>query len=556
MGRRGPGAGRLIDARKRFAGDDRIDDMFNTASLSTAEPWEKPGLTRAERVVAFLETLPVTSGILAGERFGVRPWQRQIIEDLYAEGEDGRRIVREAVITLPRGNGKTGLLAGLALAHLCGPEAESRGQCFSAASDRDQAALLFNEMEAMIHETPALARRVNIQRFAKKIEDIPTGSVYAALSADARKAHGLNVSFYCYDELAQAPNRQLLDYLRTGTGKRHEALGIVISTQASDPLHVMSELVDYGRQVQDGVIEDHRFLPVIYAAPEDADPWDEAVWHACNPALGDFRSLDEMRRAADMARRIPAQEAAFRALYLNQRIDAESRFIRALEWEACGAPVEWNDLVGRPCWGGLDLSQSRDLTALVLVFPDDEGGIDVLPFFWCPEDAMAERAETDRVPYPVWAAQGHIEPTPGATVDYRPVIARIAEACATFDVQGIAYDRWRIEDLRRQLGDEGIDDRLAEFGQGFKDMGPAVDALERAIADKRLRHGGHPILRWNAANAVVELDPAGNRKLSKKRSREKIDGLVALAMALGVMEKIEPKAQPWALENGPMFLDL
>ena len=169
---------------------------------------------------------------------------------------------------------------------------------------------------------------------------------------------------------------------------------------------------------------------------------------------------------------------------------------------------------------------------------------------------MAERAETDRVPYPVWAAQGHIEPTPGATVDYRPVIARIAEACATFDVQGIAYDRWRIEDLRRQLGDEGIDDRLAEFGQGFKDMGPAVDALERAIADKRLRHGGHPILRWNAANAVVELDPAGNRKLSKKRSREKIDGLVALAMALGVMEKIEPKAQPWALENGPMFLDL
>lgn len=556
MGKRGPGAGKLIDARQAFKRDGADEDLFALQSRSTAQPWERPGLSRAARVIAFLECLPVTSGMLAGEPFEVRPWQREIIEAMYAEGEDGRRKVREAVITLPRKNGKTGLLAGLCLAHLCGPEAEARGQCYSAASDRDQAALLFNEMEAIILQTPALAQRTNIQRFAKKIEDIPTGSTYAALSADARKAHGLSVSFFCYDELAQAPNRNLLDYLRTGTGGRNEALGVVISTQSADPLHVMSELVDYGRQVQEGVIEDPTFLPVIYAAPDDADPWDEATWFACNPALGDFRSLDEMRQMAQRARRLPTQEAAFRALYLNQRVDGEVRFIRALEWEACGEPVEWNDLVGRPCWGGLDLSQSRDLTALVLVFPDGEGGVDVLPFFWCPEEALAERAEVDRVPYPVWAAQGLIQPTPGATIDLRAVIHQLAEVIATFDVKAIAYDRWRIEDLRRLLSDEGIEDRLTEFGQGFRSMAPAVDALERAIADKRIRHAGHPILRWNAANAVVELDPAGNRKLSKKRSREKIDGLVALAMALGVMEKVEPKAEPWSLANGPIFIDM
>ncbi|MGG7565988.1 terminase large subunit [Rhodovulum sp. DZ06] len=562
MGQRGPGADRLKRARRSFAGDgadaDQPIDLFAFHQRARREPWDDPELSRAGRVIAFLECLPVTTGLLAGEPFSVRAWQREIIEDLYATDDQGGRPVRQSVITLPRGNGKTGLAAGLCLAHLCGPEAEARGQCFSAASDKDQAGIIFREMEAMILQTPFLAQRLNIKRHEKRIEDMPTGSTYTALSADARKAHGLNVSFFIYDEIAQAPNRNLYDYLVTGMGKRKEPLGIVISTQSSNPLHVMSELVDYGEQVRDGVIEDPTFLPVIYAAPADADVWDEATWYACNPALGDFRSLEEMQQTAARARRIPTLEAAFRNLYLNQRIDPDERFITVAEWDRGAEAPDLARLAGRKCFGGLDLGSTRDLTALVLVFPPEREGepTDVLAWFWCPAEALAEREERDRVPYLTWASQGLIEPTPGAATDYTYVVHRLGELAATYDIEAVAYDRWRIEELKRILADEGVEVPLVQFGQGFKDMAPAIDSLERAIADGKLRHGAHPILKWNATNAVVVSDPAGNRKLDKVKSRERIDGVIALVMALGAMAKDAPDASPWCLSNGPLFLEL
>ena len=367
----------------------------------------------------------------------------------------------------------------MALCHLLGPESEPRGQCFSAASDRKQAALVFNELEAIILNVPAFASRVNVQRFHKQIEVLAgagNGSTYEALSADARKAHGLNVSFAIYDELAQAPNRHLYDNLVTGTGGRAEPLVIVISTQSADPLHIMSELVDYEIQVRDGVIDDPAFHATIYTAPEDADPWDEATWHACNPALGDFRSLAEMRSAAAMAQRLPARESAFRNLYLNQRVESEERFINAAEWEACAGPVDIAALAGRECFGGLDLGSVRDLTSLVLVFPDDAGGFDVLPFFWCPGDNIGAREDADKVPYQTWARQGLIEPTPGGSINSAFVVQRIGELAQQFDIRSVAYDRWRIEDLKRQLADENIEVPLVEWGQGFKDMarGPRV----------------------------------------------------------------------------------
>lgn len=557
MGRRGPGA---IPAPKN-QGEDNVLTLFegrieDRAPAVPVRRWrEDPDLSRAERVIAFLEDLPITSGAHAGRKMALRPWQRDIIEQIYATDAGNKRQVRTAVVSMPRKNGKTALAAGLALAHLIGPEAEPRGQVYSAAVDRDQSALIFNEMVAMIKADPEYQRRVNIQAFAKRIEDYETGSTYSALSSDARKGHGLNASFVIYDELAQARDRKLYESLATSMGARAEPLMIVISTQAADDQHFLSELIDYGVKVRDGLTEDPTFHLTLYTAPEDADPWDEKTWHACNPALGDFRSLEEFQTFAERASRVPSLEQTFRNLYLNQRVEAESRFINRAEWQACSEAPDVRSLRGKPCFGGLDLGATRDLTALVLVFPDDKGGFDVLPYFWCPRDLLREKEDAERVPYFTWANKGFIEATPGKSTDYGYVVHRIAELAAEFDIKTIAYDRWRIEILRRQMDAEGVNVRLSEFGQGFKDMSPAVDALETAIIDGKLRHGGHPILTWNASNAVVDSDPAGNRKLSKDKSREKIDGLVALAMAIGLSRRDQgERRSPTCLTDGPIIL--
>jgi len=493
-------------------------------------PWEKKGLSRIARVISFIETLPVTAGAHAGRKFILRPWQKAIVRGIYAGGKAGRKV-RTTLITLPRKNGKTALAAGLALCHLLGPESEKRGQVFSAAADREQAAIIFREMEAIILGVPWMEARCNIQRFAKVIEDQETGSTYKALSSDAKTKHGLSASFVVYDELAQAPNRELYDVLATSTAARKEPLMVVISTQSSDPNHVMSELVEYGRKVLDGVVADETFLPVIYEAPPDADVWDEKIWHECNPALGDFRSLEEMKQFAAQAKRIPAREAVFRNLYLNQPVDPEQRFIASADWDACAGQVELEPLRGQRCWGGLDLSSTQDLTALVLYFPDSGA---VLCWFWAPGDALRDKEHKDKAPYPLWHRQGSLEAFPGRAIDKTSIVRRLAEIASEYDLQGIAYDRWRMADLKKSLADEGIELPMADWGQGYKDMGPAVDELERLILDAKLRHGGHPVLTWCCSNAIVTVDPAGARKIDKGKSIDRVDGMVALAMAVGL----------------------
>jgi phage terminase large subunit-like protein len=285
--------------------------------------------------VRFIEALKITSGIFAGQQFKLRPWQREIIEAIYATDADGRRIKRQVLLTIPRKNGKTQLAAALALCHLIGPEAEPRGQVYSAASDRKQAALILRELVAFVRADSRLAERIIIREHSKTLEDVETGSTYEALSSDAKKAHGLNVSFAVLDELAQWPRRDLYDALTTGGAARKEPLFVTISTQSHDKNHIMSELVQYGRRVLSGEIDDPTFLPVIYTAPDDSDPWAEVTWRACNPALGDFRSLEEMRTAADQAKALPAREPSFRLLYLNQAVDASARFLNARDWRAC-----------------------------------------------------------------------------------------------------------------------------------------------------------------------------------------------------------------------------
>lgn len=534
MGLRGPGAKPM-----------RKPALVASGEVATALPWEKRGLSRVGRVVAFLETLPVTSGTLAGKPFKVRPWQRAFLKAVYATDKAGGRPIRTAVLSMGRKNGKSGIAAGLALCHLAGPEAEARGQVYSAANDRAQAALIYAEMAAIIERVPFLDERLSLRRHAKEIENMVDGSVYAALSADVPGKHGLSPSFVVYDELGQAPKRDLFDALDTAMGARADPLMLVISTQAADDIAPMSELIDYGGRVNRGEIIDTSFHLTLYAAPDDADPWSPATWKLANPALGDFRSLSDVQRQAAQAQRIPTKEAAFKNLILNMRVAAETRFLPVSEWKACGGPVDLKSLAGRSCWGGLDLAATRDLTALVLVFPRDGGLVDVLAHFFLPDEGLRDREDRDRVPYTVWRDQGFLTTTPGATTDPRFIAAHIAELASLYRIEALAYDRWRIELMRMALADEGVAElNLVEHGQGWKDMGPAVDALERAVAERRLRHGMNPILTWCVSNAVAVRDPAGNAKLDKSKSTGRIDGAVAACMAMHAME-MQPAIPEW-----------
>jgi len=520
-------------------GQRPVADLFNLNPLSSEpHPWTRPDMSRAERVIAFVESLPITKGYGAGEPVALLPFQREWLEAVYATDAEGNRRVRTGLLSVARGQGKTVLAAMLCLAHLVGPECEQRGECYSAAATRDQSALIFAEMEAIIAETPWIAARVNVQRFHKVIEDSITGSKYRALASDGASVHGLASSFVICDELAQWKGRELFDVLRTSMGKRREPLMLTIGTQSPYAENIMSELVDYAGRIESGEIEDPSFHGAIYAADEDAALDDPAAWAAANPALGVFVNEQTIGEEAQRAIRMPTFEPAFRNLHLNQRVDAEPKAINPAEWNACGESVDPAALRGRPCYAGLDLSSVRDLSALVLYFPEDDGA--VLPYFWCPKAGLALKEEQDRVPYRTWASQGYIEPTPGAAIDKAYIASRLAMVCQLFDVRAIAYDRWGMAELRAILDREGISELpLKDWGQGFASMGPAVNAFETALIERRLRHGMHPVLRWNASNLIFDTDPAGGRKPSKSRSIDRIDGMAALIMACGLAAKDE-----------------
>lgn len=514
------------------------------------EPWKKPGLSRADRVIAFCESLQITQGMHAGRRVKLRDWQKVWIRRIYKQDRFRNRPVRTAVKSVGRKNGKTFIAASLSLCHLVGPEAEARGEVYSCANDKKQAAKLFEEMVAMLKVNPELRRRVNIVRFHKSIEVLEgdgAGSIYYALSADAETKHGLSPSFVVYDELGQAKKRDLYDAMDSAMGARVNPLMLVISTQAADDNAPMSELIDYGLRVRAGEVEDPSFDLEFWTAPADADPWIEATWKLANPALGDFRSIEDVRRLARQAREQRSKEPAFRNLILNQRVAAHARFLSRAEWKACEQPFHLADFEGAECVGGLDLSAVRDLTCLVLLFERD-GLVWCWPIFFMPADAVRDRAEADNMPYDRWVSDGHIVAIPGATNDPAAIAKHLGELTQRFRIKRIRYDRWKMNDLVRELdkadiacaSDVGMSEAeqaryggvlLVRHGQGFQDMGPAVDELESLVANQKLRHPGNPALTMCAANAITVRDPADNRKLDKAKSTGRIDGLVALAMA-------------------------
>ena len=482
-----------------------------------------------ERVVRFINNLTHTKGEWARQPFALRPWQQAIIRDLFGSvREDGRRRYRTCYVEIPRKNGKIELAAAIALYMLIG-DGEPGAEVYSAAVDRDQASLVFGVAAEMVRNDPELLAVCEVVDSRKTIVHRPSGSFYRAIPAEAAGRHGYNASGVIYDELHAAPNRDLYDVLTTSTGARRQPLVFVITTAGWDRNSICWELHDYALKVRDGIIADDSFLPVLYAAPAEADWLDEDVWQAANPALGDFRSLEEMQIAARRAREVPGQQNAFRRLYLCQWTEQADRWLDMTVWDENGADPA--DLRGRACFAGLDLSTTTDISALELFFPDADGGGDVLSFFWVPDENIRRRSLRDRVPYDHWARDGLIASTEGNVVDYDVIRRDINELASVYQMHEIAIDRWNSTQLQTQLMGDGF--TVVPFGQGFASMTAPTKELERLVLERKLRHGGNPVLRWMASNVAVRQDPAGNLKIDKAKSTERVDGMVALAMAVG-----------------------
>lgn len=503
-------------------------DPYRPSTLgSLFDPPPPPGESLADRKVAWINRLTHTKGTFAGQPFHLRGWQERIIRQLFEVNAGGRRRYRTMLLMLPRKNGKSEICAALALDGLLNDD-ERGAEVYSAAADRDQASIVFNVAAAMIRNDQELSRQCDIHESHKRILHRKSGSVYRAISAESYSKHGFNASRIVYDELHAAPSRDLWDVLVSSVGARDQPLMIAISTAGYDRHSILWEIYQHAKKVAENPALDPSFLPIIYEAPPEADWTDEDVWTTCNPALGDFRSLEEMRIAAARAAQIPAQQNSFRRLYLNQWTESATRWLSLEAWDACQG--EQAPLEHQTCYVGVDLSTTTDLTALVGVFPIAGGGYDVKAEFFCPEARLKERVTRDRVPYDEWARTGWLTVTPGEVVDYQAVRRRLLAWHTAYDLREIAYDPWNATMLITQLGEEdGL--TCVPCRQGFASLSAPSKTLEAAILARTLRHDGNPIMRWMISNVSIESDPAGNIKPSKAKSTERIDGVVALVMA-------------------------
>lgn len=393
----------------------------------------------------------------------------------------------------------------------------------------------------MVRLNDELMKLVRIVPSQKMLIGLLMNVEYKAISAEAGTAHGLSMSLAILDEVGQVrgPVDPFIEAIETAQGAHENPLLIAISTQAATDGDLFSIWLDDAANADDPRIVSH-----LYSAPKDCEIMDRSAWRKANPAIGKFRSMTDLEDFAVQADRLPAKANSFRWLYLNQRIEAQSPFLSRAEWEQNAAKPDI--LPGDTCFAGLDLSQSRDLTALVLVFPKDDK-FHIVPYLWLPADGLRDRAREAKIPWDLWAKDGHLLTIPGPVIVPEVIAQTVAEIAEKYDLVHLAYDRWRINDFQRELDKIGAVVPMKSFGQGFKDMAPAVDKIEQLVAEKKLCHGSHPVLNMCAAGAVVQSDPAGNRKLNKSKSYSKIDGLVALAMALGAMsqEETQPSVSPW-----------
>tara|TARA_R110000782_G_scaffold47256_1_gene104015 strand:+ start:451 stop:1980 length:1530 start_codon:yes stop_codon:yes gene_type:complete len=500
--------------------------------------------SRGERVLDFIQQFCVVpEGDKVGQPVILAPFQIDFILEIY----DNKAVTDTAILSIARKNAKTGTIAFILLAHLVGPESVQNSRIISGAMSREQAAEVYNLASKCVLISPKLSSIVKIIPSSKKLIGLPMNVEYQAISAEGKTAHGKSPILAILDEVGQVrgPRSDFIDAITTAQGAYENPLLIYISTQAATDADLFSVLIDDAKNNKHPKTVCH-----VYDADSDADLLDERQWKKANPAMGLFRSHADMKKQAEKADRMPSFENTFRNLNLNQRVSIVSPFISSNVWEECGEAAR--PIQGAKVYGGLDLSMRTDLTALVLIGEDEEGNFDVWPFFWTPEIGLRERSARDRQPYDLWVKQGFLRTTPSATVDYEFVAHEIGEISKECEIVGIAYDRWRIDLLKKEFNDIGLELPLIEFGQGFKDMSPALDSLEALFLNSALRHGMHPVLTMCAANAVITKDPAGNRKLDKSKATGRIDGMVSLAMAIGATEKATDKqedASPWEDPN-------
>ena len=488
---------------------------------------------KADRAVTFIENLCHTKGKWAGTRFWLLPWQEQLIRDIFGIVKpDGNRQFRTAFVEICKKVGKSELAAAIAL-YLLYADNEPSAEVYGAAADRQQASIVFDVAKQMVEMSPALMKRSKLMAATKRIVNYGNAGYYQVLSAEVGGKHGFSVSGLVFDEIHTQPNRQLYDVLTKGSSDaRQNPLHFIITTAGNDRHSIAYELHTKAVDILEGRRVDPTFYPVVYGLKDDEDWEDEANWYKVNPSLGYTVDIERLRDAYREAKQNPADEVTFKWLRLNMWVSSTTAWIPDAIFMKGSDPIDMRLLEGRDCYAGLDLSSTGDITALVLIFPPrdvDEKYI-LLPFFWVPEETIPQRVKANSVPYDVWEKQGHLLATEGNVIHYDFIEKFICDLAEKYHILEIAVDRWNATHMIQNLEDAGF--TMVPFGQGFASMSTPTKEFYRLLMEGQIVHAGHPVLRWMAGNVVIETDAAENIKVTKAKSKEKIDGIVASIMAL------------------------
>jgi phage terminase large subunit-like protein len=480
------------------------------------------------KVIEFLERYALTpEGKDVGKPLKLEKFQKDFITQIY----DNKKGTRRAILSLARKNGKTALIAGILMAHIIGPMRKQNSQVVSGAMSRDQAALVYHLAEKMLTMQPKFEGLYRVVPSQKRIVGLKSNVEYRALSADGHTAHGLSPILAILDEAGQVrgPMTPFIEAITTSQGAHDNPLLMIISTQAPSDADFLSLMIDDAQRSSDPHTVCH-----VYAADEDCDLMDKTQWKKANPALGLFRSAKDLEEQLKQASRIPTMEASVRNLLLNQRISLENIWVSPSLWKANSGAPDPELLKTGEVHLGLDLSRLDDLTACVASVRDDEGRVHVFPWVFTPMDTLEARQSRDRAPYLTWVSQEKLIAVPGKVLDYEWVSEYMAMQLEGCNIRSINFDRWRIEDFKRDADRYGFgaDALWNEVGQGYKDFSPRMEKMQELLLQASILHGGHPLLNMAAANAIAVLDPAGNQKLAKDKSTQKIDPLVAMVMSV------------------------
>jgi len=528
-------------AERRPAGYPKLKNYKPSRFMLLTSHYDK---AKADRAVKFIENLCHTKGKWAGKRFWLLPWQEQLIRDIFGIVKpDGNRQFRTAFVEICKKVGKSELAAAVAL-YLLYADNEPSAEVYGAAADRQQASIVFDVARQMVEMSPALLKRSKLMTATKRIVNYGNSGYYQVLSAEVGGKHGFSVSGLVFDEIHTQPNRQLYDVLTKGSSDaRQNPLHFIITTAGTDRHSIAYELHTKAVDILEGRRVDPTFYPVVYGLKDDEDWEDEANWYKVNPSLGYTVDIERLRDAYREAKQNPADEVTFKWLRLNMWVSSTVAWIPDAIFMKGNEEIDLAALEGRDCYGGLDLSSTGDITALVLMFPprDEDEKYILLPFFWVPEETIPQRVKSASVPYDIWERQGYLLSTEGNVIHYDFIEKFINNLAEKYHIVEIAVDRWNATQMIQNLEGDGF--TMVPFGQGFASMSGPTKDFYRLLMEGQIIHGGHPVLRWMAGNVVVDTDPAGNIKVTKAKSKEKIDGIVAAIMALDrcIRNQTEPQ---------------